>query len=71
MDFLKSYPSVTRNEYIWKWTIPQIILAMQDATRIDYSKKKADKKSKPKVKSPQKGNTININSIDDIKNNFL
>ena len=70
MDFLKAYPNVSRHEYLWEWTIPQIVIAMHDATRIDYSKKKYP--NKPKVKGNSgKGNTIKINSIDDIKNNFL
>jgi len=30
MDFLKAYPSVTREEYMWVWTVPQIKLALTD-----------------------------------------
>lgn len=32
MDFIKLYPSVTREQYMWEWSVPQIKLAM-----IDYS----------------------------------
>lgn len=34
IDFLKAYPNVTRDEYMWEWTIPQIQLALYDNTHI-------------------------------------
>lgn len=33
-DFLKAYPGVTRHEYQWEWTVPQVELAMLDSTRM-------------------------------------
>lgn len=36
MDFLKAYPSVTKEQYMWEWTIPQIRLASVDNTHIVY-----------------------------------
>lgn len=39
MDFLKSHPNVTRDEYMWMWTVPQILLASFDFTHIVYLKK--------------------------------
>ncbi|MGM9970074.1 MAG: hypothetical protein ACI35S_06740 [Anaeroplasma sp.] len=36
VDFLKSNPYVTREEYMWEWTIPQIKLASLDFTHVIY-----------------------------------
>ena len=38
MDFLKAHPNVTRDEYMWEWTVPQIMLASYDFTHIVYLK---------------------------------
>lgn len=35
MDFLKTFPGITRNEYMWEWTIPQIKLASLDNTHTE------------------------------------
>lgn len=35
MDFLKSFPSVTRDDYLWRWTVPQVLLASYDFTHLD------------------------------------
>lgn len=36
IDFLKAHPNVTREEYMWGWTVPQILLASYDFTHIVY-----------------------------------
>lgn len=36
IDFLKAHPSVSKDEYLWGWTVPQIHLAMCDNTHIEY-----------------------------------
>ena len=36
IDFLKANPSVTRDEYLWSWTVPQIKLALYDNTHVEY-----------------------------------
>ena len=36
IDFLKNNPTVTKEEYKWGWTIPQIRLASYDFTRVKY-----------------------------------
>lgn len=36
MDFLKTFPCVTKDEYMWKWTIPQIKLASLDSTHTEH-----------------------------------
>lgn len=36
IDFLKAVPCVTRDEYLWSWTVPQIQLALFDQTHVEY-----------------------------------
>jgi hypothetical protein len=36
MDFMKAFPSVSREEYLWKWTVPQIRIASADNTHVVY-----------------------------------
>lgn len=36
IDFLKANPYVTKEEYLWKWTIPQIKIASFDFTHNEY-----------------------------------
>lgn len=36
IDFLKAHPSVSKDEYMWGWTVPQIQLAICDNTHIEY-----------------------------------
>lgn len=36
IDFMKAFPSVTRDEYMWEWTVPQIELAAADNTHLVY-----------------------------------
>lgn len=36
IDFLKAFPFVSRDEYMWKWTVPQIKLASADNTHVRY-----------------------------------
>ena len=39
-DFLKAMPSVTRDEYLWQWTVPQIQLSLFDQTHVEYLSEK-------------------------------
>lgn len=60
MDTCKAL-GITRESYLWEWTVPQINLARYDSTHIEYSKdKKGSKKDKPKEK------TTVFNSVEDI-----
>lgn len=57
IDFLKANPFVTKEEYIWKWSVPQIRLASRDFTHLNYlseeqAKKKAKKKKVRRIDSP-------------------
>ena len=70
MDFLKAHPNVTRDEYMWEWTVPQIMLASYDFTHIVYLKnrRKGRKKysSRPQrtFESPQDFvNALNLPTI--------
>ena len=58
MDFLKANPHVTREDYMWKWTIPQIRLAGMDYTHIVYLDEEAAKMA----------NAITIDDADDVLN---
>ena len=40
VDFLKMNPYVTREAYMWEWTVPQILLASNDFTHIHYLPKR-------------------------------
>ena len=49
IDFLRNNPYVTRDEYMWKWTIPQILLASYDFTHVNYlSDKQMENRKKEK-----------------------
>lgn len=43
IDFIKANPSVSRDEYLWEWTIPQIKLASFDNTHVEYLTEKQAK----------------------------
>lgn len=36
IDFLKAHPQITRDEYLWEWTVPQVELATIDNTHMEY-----------------------------------
>lgn len=43
MDFLRANPFVSREEYIWGWTVPQIKLAGMDFSHMEYLPESAGK----------------------------
>ena len=45
-DFIKAYPSVTMEQYMWHMTVPQILLAQYDTTHIEYLSEEQAKKDK-------------------------
>lgn len=49
MDFLKSFPFITREQYMWEWTVPQIKLASVDSTRVLYLSEEQSRELKAKV----------------------
>lgn len=53
IDFLKANPSVTKEAYLWEWTVPQIKLASYDMTHIEYlteEQAEAEKKRKNAIR---------------------
>ena len=36
IDFLKAHPQITRDEYLWEWTVHQVELATIDNTHVEY-----------------------------------
>lgn len=50
VDFLRANPYVTREEYMWEWTIPQIRLASYDFTHVKYLSEKEMKNRKEEVR---------------------
>ncbi len=60
IDFLKNNPSVTKQEYMWEWTVPQVKLASYDFTHVRYLSEKEKERKKVKV----------VNSLDDLKNDL-
>lgn len=46
IDFLRANPYVTREEYLWQWTIPQIKLASYDFSHVEYLSEAQAKKEK-------------------------
>lgn len=48
MDFLKTYPFITMEQYYWGLSIPMIRLMAYDATKIHYLSEKQAKKQKAK-----------------------
>ena len=43
IDFLRNNPYVTKEEYLWRWTVPQVMLASMDFSHEIYVKKKEKK----------------------------
>lgn len=62
VDFLKQNPYVTREEYMWEWTIPQIRLASYDFTHVKYLSENETKK--------KGANTKTINTADELFNDL-
>lgn len=60
IDFLRANPFVTKEEYMWEWTVPQIKLASYDFSHVSYGSSK---------KNP-KANAKTINSAEDLLNDL-
>lgn len=75
-DFLKSHPNVTKDEYMWEWSIPQITLSSIDFSHIvhpDRRKRKGKRKGRRIIKQKTyNGPTdfvkdLNLPTIDKLK----
>lgn len=50
IDFLRQNPFVTKEQYMWEWTVPQIKLASYDFSHVRYlSENQAKKKGATKI----------------------
>lgn len=63
-DFLKALPSVSRDEYLWTWTVPQVQLSLFDQTRVDYLTEEQAKKEK------ERRNTSEFESAQSLANDL-
>lgn len=61
MDFMKENPSVTKEAYMWEWTIPQIKIASSDKTHVRYLTEKESEARKAKRYSSE-----NISELSDL-----
>lgn len=59
VDFLKQNPYVTRDEYMWDWSVPQIKLASYDFTHVRYLSEEEAKMRNAKVCDLDDGNIKN------------
>lgn len=66
-DFLKANPYVSREEYMWEWTVPQVRLSSFDFTHTVYMRNDGDKERRRKRKV---ANARKINSADDLINDL-
>lgn len=59
-DFLKQNPYVSREEYMWEWTVVQIRLVSFDYTHVRYlTDEQVEKKKSVKCSSPDElGNLL-------------
>lgn len=70
VDFLKNNPYVTREEYLWEWTIPQVKLATYDNTHVVYlSEKEAKKRARKEIKFDNPMDFVNSFNIPKLKHN--
>lgn len=64
IDFLRANPYVSREEYLWKWTIPQIRLASFDFTHTEYLSDKQAEVEK------RRNTAAKIDNVMDLVNDF-
>lgn len=60
IDFLKAFPFVTKEQYMWEWTVPQIKLASSDNTHVRYLSEKQAEMRKAKRYDGNEYNDLGI-----------
>lgn len=60
VDFLKANPYVTREQYMWEWTVPQIYLATYDYTHVNYLSEEEAKAAKKAAKVKVVNNPMDL-----------
>ena len=64
IDFLRANPYVSREEYLWKWTIPQVKLASLDYSHVEYLTEEQAKVEK------NRKNAVHIDNVMDLVNDL-
>lgn len=59
-DFLKANPYVSREEYLWEWTIPQVMLSSYDYTHVRYLSEKEYERKKRDAKARRYDNPLDL-----------
>lgn len=68
IDFLRSNPWCSREEYMWRMTVPQVRLASYDFTHVEYRRDKKGKNKPGPKKIRKASDLVNDFGIPIIKN---
>lgn len=66
MDFLKSYPFLTIEDYYWKYSHIMIQLMIRDATKVIYLSEKQAKQYKQYKRTSKSHNRVYTDSKEDL-----
>lgn len=64
IDFLRANPYVSKEDYLWHWTVPQIHLASYDFSHIEYLSEEQAKKDK------QRQNAVRVQDANELMNDL-
>ena len=64
IDFLRANPYVSKEEYLWQWTIPQVKLASLDYSHVEHLSEEQAKAEK------NRKNAVRIYNVMDLVNDL-
>ena len=64
IDFLRANPYVSKEEYLWQWTIPQVKLASLDYSHVEHLSEEQAKAEK------NRKNSVRIDNVMDLVNDL-
>ena len=64
IDFLRANPYVSKEEYLWEWTIPQVKLASLDYSHVEHLSEEQAKAEK------NRKNAVRIDNVMDLVNDL-
>ena len=64
IDVLRANPYVSREEYLWQWTVPQVKLASLDYSHVEYLTEEQAKAEKSRK------NAVHIDNVMDLVNDL-
>ena len=64
IDFLRANPYVSKEEYLWQWTIPQVKLASLDYSHVEHLSEEQAKAEK------NRKNAVRIDNVMDLVNDL-